>query len=211
MRFTTATIVQAIVYFSVVDALALPMDGAVGIEGRSADDASVQEISTIHERADLPPSTGVVMMGVKENGHFTEKEDPAGMETAVAVTKRASPLVVAIAGPAINIFATVTAAAIKAAVAGLVSMAFWNPARENFTRNTVRNMWNQNPDAGRYGAAICYNKGYRLQRPAGINGLRSAKLRMGAFNTDYDCMFMEYGNQFYTNSEGGYITDSAFS
>jgi hypothetical protein len=134
MRFTTATVVQVIAYLSVVDALALPTDGAISIEGRSADDAPVQELQTVQERADLPPSTSIVLMGVKENGHFIEKEDPAGMEGAVAVTKRASPLVVAIAGPAINVVATITAAAIKAAVAGLVSMAFWNPVSSTFLR-----------------------------------------------------------------------------
>ncbi|KAF6810545.1 hypothetical protein CMUS01_13445 [Colletotrichum musicola] len=66
-------------------------------------------------------------------------------------------------------------------------------------------MWDNNPNPSLYAAAVCYNKGYGLQRPDGVAGKVSAKLTLGALNTDYDCMYMEGNNQFYTHSEGGYI------
>ena len=45
-------------------------------------------------------------------------------------------------------------------------------------------MWNRNPDYAKYHAAICYNKGYRLNNPAGITELASAKLDLGLLNTE---------------------------
>jgi hypothetical protein len=45
-------------------------------------------------------------------------------------------------------------------------------------------MWNRNPDFAKFHATICYNKGYRLQNPAGIAELGSAKLELGLLNTE---------------------------
>lgn len=56
--------------------------------------------------------------------------------------------------------------------------------RENFTKNTVKRMWDNNPNPSLYAAAVCYNKGYGLQRAGGIAGLVSAKLSLGALHTE---------------------------
>ncbi|KAF2853267.1 hypothetical protein T440DRAFT_466247 [Plenodomus tracheiphilus IPT5] len=67
-------------------------------------------------------------------------------------------------------------------------------------------MWNRNPDYEKYPAAICYNKGYNFQHENKWSGRVRAELKLGEFlHTDYDCMYMEGGNQFYTHHEGGYI------
>lgn len=97
-------------------------------------------------------------------------------------------------------------------------------AREAFTKKTTQEMWDRNPDYAKFPAAACYNKGYTLADPAKIDGLRSAKFELGLLNTEfvpqsvlkfcdpantriasYDCMYIQGGNQFKTNSEGGYI------
>ncbi|GJC81425.1 hypothetical protein ColLi_04263 [Colletotrichum liriopes] len=185
MHFSAGTLLQVALCASTINALALPRADINTIEDRAAagDDMSSEAVESLQQRADAPP---------------------AGQDTQ-ALQKRVSPAVAVIAGPAINVFASVVTAAIHAAIGGLASMAFWNPVRENFTKNTVKRMWDNNPDHAKYPAAICYNKGYGLQRPQGIIGLTSAKLTLGALNTDYDCMYMEGNNQFYTHSEGGYI------
>lgn len=83
----------------------------------------------------------------------------------------------------------------------------WTPARETFTKETTALMWRNNPNPSRWVAVACYNKGWRTK-----NGERSdvvsMRLKLGAFNTDYDCMYIGHNNQFYTDGEGGYINVS---
>lgn len=124
MRFSTSAVLQVALCASSIHALALPKDAANLIEDRAA-----AEVQTLSERADLPPSASVSLTGQKgEDGKFVVKPAPEGEDTQ-AIQKRVSPAVVAIAGPVINVVASVTAAAIHAAIGGLASMAFWNPVR----------------------------------------------------------------------------------
>ncbi|KAH7357316.1 hypothetical protein BKA65DRAFT_580829 [Rhexocercosporidium sp. MPI-PUGE-AT-0058] len=208
MYFSSATIVRAALFIVSVEALALPDSKLLTIKDNSDNGASSQELESLLERATAPPHISFSLTGQKlADGTFVIKPEPAQEdENAVALTTRqASPYVVAIAGPAINLVGSLVAAAITAAVTTLVATLFWDIARESFTKGTVDRMWNGNPDRSKFGAAICYNKGYSLKRPAGIDGRRNAKLSHGLLSTDYDCMFMEYNNQFYTESDGGYI------
>lgn len=56
--------------------------------------------------------------------------------------------------------------------------------REAFTKKTTEEMWARNADYVKFPAVACYNKGYRLKDPAGIDGLLSAKLSLGQLNTE---------------------------
>ncbi|EMD59161.1 hypothetical protein COCSADRAFT_30641 [Bipolaris sorokiniana ND90Pr] len=81
----------------------------------------------------------------------------------------------------------------------------WNPARETFTRQTTALMYQNNPDRNRWVATVCYNKGWDVKDRRAISDVVSMKLSLGAFHTDYDCMYIGRHNQFYTQSDGGYI------
>ncbi|KAH8714088.1 hypothetical protein GQ44DRAFT_625237, partial [Phaeosphaeriaceae sp. PMI808] len=98
-----------------------------------------------------------------------------------------------------------TEIAIEFAADTIKNLGDWNEARETFTQTTTLEMWNRNPDYTKYATAICYNKVYRLANPAGIAELASAKSELGVLNTDYDCMYMEASNQFFTDSDGEFI------
>ncbi|KAH9432923.1 hypothetical protein MCOR02_007596 [Pyricularia oryzae] len=95
--------------------------------------------------------------------------------------------------------------AIKQAGIFIKDLRNWTAAREAFTQATVREMWYSNPDPAKYPAVVCYNKGYHLERPEGIAGWTKVELKTGFLHTDYDCMYMEGNNNFYTWSDGGFI------
>ncbi|KAK1234367.1 hypothetical protein PQX77_002405 [Marasmius sp. AFHP31] len=95
-------------------------------------------------------------------------------------------------------------------LAKLVPIGKWDDAREAFTKSTTAAMWARNPDRSKWVAAICYNKGWRTQNPGGISDVQSMELKLGALHTDYDCMYMGRNNQFYTDSDGGYINVDIF-
>ncbi|RAR02752.1 hypothetical protein DDE82_005656 [Stemphylium lycopersici] len=84
----------------------------------------------------------------------------------------------------------------------------WNPARETFTKQTTALMYQNNPDPARWPAVVCYNKGWSVKDRGAISDVVSMKLSLGAFHTDYDCMYIGRHNQFYTESDGGYINYS---
>lgn len=81
----------------------------------------------------------------------------------------------------------------------------WTPARETFTKETTALMYRNNPDPGRWPAVACYNKAWSVKNRGAISDVVSMRLNLGAFHTDYDCMYVGHNNQFYTESEGGYI------
>lgn len=87
----------------------------------------------------------------------------------------------------------------------------WNPARETFTKETTSLMYNNNPDRNRWVAAACYNKAWAVKDYGAISDVVSMKLKLGAFHTDYDCMYIGRHNQFWTESDNGYINVSSFS
>jgi hypothetical protein len=84
----------------------------------------------------------------------------------------------------------------------------WNPARETFTKETTALMYRNNPDPRRFPAVACYNKGWRVKDRRAISDVVSMRLNLGAFHTNYDCMYVGHNNQFYTDAEGGYINVS---
>jgi hypothetical protein len=84
----------------------------------------------------------------------------------------------------------------------------WNSARETFTQKTTRDMMNSNRDPANV-AAVCYNKGYRVENQGNVRGLTSAKLTQGVLSTDYDCMYLQAPNAFWTDSDGGFINVSS--
>ncbi|RMZ68823.1 hypothetical protein GMOD_00002686 [Pyrenophora seminiperda CCB06] len=80
----------------------------------------------------------------------------------------------------------------------------WNPARETFTKETTALMWQNNPNRNRWVAVACYNKGWSVKDRGAISDVVSVELKLGALHTDYDCVYIGRGNQFYTEGDGGY-------
>jgi hypothetical protein len=71
------------------------------------------------------------------------------------------------------------------AVSGLIkNLGDWTQARESFTKQTTANMMSKNPDGKKYVAAICYNMGWKVKDNAKISEVVSAKLKLGALNTE---------------------------
>lgn len=56
-------------------------------------------------------------------------------------------------------------------------------AREEFTKKTVAEMSARNPDPSKYVATICYNEGYDLKNPNGMDGKVSVNFRSGPLHT----------------------------
>ncbi|KAG7119698.1 hypothetical protein HYQ45_014876 [Verticillium longisporum] len=122
--------------------------------------------------------------------------------------KRAGATAVVIGIAAVKGAAILTKIAIEIGADTIKNLGEWTKVREAFTKKTTDEMWNRNPDRKRFPAVACYNKGYHLQNPNGIDGKLSAKVELGLLHTDYDCMYIAGPNQFYTHSEGGYINVS---
>lgn len=93
--------------------------------------------------------------------------------------------VVAVAGiAAVKGVAILTKIAVEIGADTIKNLGKWNQAREAFSKKTTAEMWARNPDYQKFPAAVCYNKGYKLQNAAGIDGLVSAKLELGQLNTE---------------------------
>ncbi|KAL1870235.1 hypothetical protein Daus18300_005300 [Diaporthe australafricana] len=179
--------------------------------------------------ANIPASTTVDLTGQKVfflaiNAHFSDKIADNGItqgtdgkftvapapeeQTSEGLQKRVAPIV-AVAGIAAFKGAVIlTKIAVEIGADTIKNLGKWNEAREEFSKKTTAEMWARNPDYQKFPAAICYNKGYKLQNAASIDGLLSAKLSLGQLNTDYDCMYMTANNQFYTQGDGGFINQS---
>jgi len=152
----------------------------------------------------VPPSTESAFNGQKgTDGKLTPGDAPGEQTDQALQKKQVVTAIVTLVGEAA--ISAITEMAINAAADFIKNLSQWNEAREEFTKQTTLEMWNRNPDYTKYHAAICYNKGYRLNNTAGITELQSAKLELGQLNTDYDCMFMDAPNQFFTDSDGGFI------
>ncbi|EFQ30367.1 hypothetical protein CGRA01v4_09900 [Colletotrichum graminicola] len=98
-----------------------------------------------------------------------------------------------------------TGAAVNLVTDSLRAIVDWTKARETFTKQTTDEMWKKNPDPAKFPAAVCYNKGYRLADPNGVDGKASVTLRSNLLKVNYDCMYMTGPNQFFTDSDGGLI------
>ena len=57
-------------------------------------------------------------------------------------------------------------------------------AREEFTQKVTAQMWAENPSAGTYVAAICYNMGYNFAN-ADHSEVTSVQLKSGSLHTEY--------------------------
>lgn len=90
----------------------------------------------------------------------------------------------------------------------LLPITEWDPAREAFTEEATLSLWNNNPDPAKWVAAVCYNQAWDVSNKAGISDVVSLKFSLGAFNTDYDCMYIGKGTQFFTQGDGGFINVS---
>lgn len=97
-----------------------------------------------------------------------------------------------------------TNVAIDSVIKLIKDVSSFTEAREKFTKQTTAAMWDA-ADKKVYSAAICYNMGYTLKNPSGIDGKTSVKLKQGLLNVDYDCFLMKAGaNALYTNGDGGF-------
>ncbi|ORY16573.1 hypothetical protein BCR34DRAFT_611436 [Clohesyomyces aquaticus] len=158
----------------------------------------------IPPNANIPPSTTNVITGKKgPDGKLIPQPAPGGQgDQALQKKQTISPTVNIAGGKGLSVIIKI---AIEIAADTLKNLGEWNKARETFTQTTTLEMWNRNPDYAKFAAAICYNKGFRVKDPAGIAEQTSAKLELGLLNTDYECMFMAAPNQFFTDSDGGFI------
>ncbi|KAI9641786.1 hypothetical protein NHQ30_009645 [Ciborinia camelliae] len=160
--------------------------------------------------------------GVFVNGELTEKldedtkdkRDVEDEEGAVIEARLEKAAIKVIAVAAIPGLAGIVGGAVLGGIYAAAKLKDWTRVREVFTQETTLEMWKKNPDYQQWPAVVCYNKGYHLEtqkdiakgeKGTGLSGWTKAKLSMGLFHTDYDCMYMSGNNAFYTNEEGGYI------
>ncbi|KAF7896250.1 hypothetical protein EAF00_006264 [Botryotinia globosa] len=191
MQFSIATLLTCV---AIAQGAALPQAAAT----TSAD----AQLSTAPNSV-IPASTEVHFSGQFDaSGSLVAKVDD---EPTQALQRRITAGIAVAAVDTIKGVAIVTKVAIDAAGRTISNIKNWDNAREEFTKTTTANMWARNPDYSKYPAVICYNKGYSVKNPAGIAGKVSVKLSLGILHTDYDCMYMTGNNQFYTDSDGGYI------
>ena len=152
--------------------------------------------------ANIPPATLFGLTGQKEGTALTPKPAPEAQDSQVLQKRGAVVVVLGIA--AVKGAAILTKIAIEIGADFIKDLGGWNEGREAFTKKTVEEMWNRNPDYEKFPATVCYNKGYRTKNN-NIDGLVSMKYELGLLNTDYDCMFIGGDNQFFTDSDGGFI------
>ncbi|KAK3984237.1 hypothetical protein QBC44DRAFT_202191, partial [Cladorrhinum sp. PSN332] len=157
----------------------------------------------VPQNANIPPSTSTSLTGQKTSGTFKVGPAPEEQDSQALQRRGAIVAVVGIAGTAA--IAKLTEIAIEIGTDTIKNLGNWNEAREEFTKATTNEMWARNPDYKKFPAAVCYNKGYRVKDPALTEGLVSVKFELGLLNTDYDCMYLGAPNQFFTDSDGGFI------
>ncbi|OSS44777.1 hypothetical protein B5807_10516 [Epicoccum nigrum] len=98
--------------------------------------------------------------------------------------------------------------AVNATVKLIGDISNFDAAREAFTQQTTEAMMAKNPDPAKFQAAACYNKAFSVADPTKIDGQNSVKFSLGLLNTDYECMYIAAPNQFFTESDGGFINVS---
>ncbi|EKG15814.1 hypothetical protein MPH_07017 [Macrophomina phaseolina MS6] len=115
--------------------------------------------------------------------------------------KRLDPITIAIIG---GVTSGIVGASATQGLNVAKSAADWNAAREAFTKETVKSMWDKRRNNNE--AAVCYNKGYEVSKPAQMRDLTSIRFKSGVLNTDYDCFYM-WGpdNHFWSRGDGGFI------
>ncbi|EUC38068.1 hypothetical protein COCCADRAFT_83817 [Bipolaris zeicola 26-R-13] len=119
------------------------------------------------------------------------------------VSKRAIASI--IAGSVASVAGEQLTLALAGIVKKMLPLTEWEPAREAFTQEATMSLWNNNPDPAKWVAAVCYNQAWDVSNKSGISDVVSMKFSLGALNTDYDCMYIGKGTQFYTQGDGGFI------
>lgn len=122
------------------------------------------------------------------------------------VSKRAIASI--IAGSVASVAGEQLTLALAGIVKKMLPLTEWEPAREAFTQEATMSLWNNNPDPAKWVAAVCYNQAWDVSNKSGISDIVSMKFSLGALNTDYDCMYIGKGTQFYTQGDGGFINVS---
>lgn len=82
----------------------------------------------------------------------------------------------------------VISAAINQVAPTIANLGKWDEAREAFTQQTVKAMWDAKTED--YGAAVCYNMGYEVSNTNQMYEKTSVMLEQELLHTDYDCFFM---------------------
>lgn len=163
--------------------------------------AAIAGCSAIVNGAAIPSESGL---------HTTTLYSRDVAKSPAHVLSKREPVTVAILTAAGTAAATaIVTEAVNAAVAFIGDVANFDSAREAFTKQTTDAMMANNPDPARFQAAACYNKGFSVADPANIDGQSSVEFKLGVLNTDYECMYIAAPNQFYTESEGGFINVSS--
>ncbi|KAH8710039.1 hypothetical protein GQ44DRAFT_690355 [Phaeosphaeriaceae sp. PMI808] len=189
--FTTSSLLTLLVPASVgMPAVEVPAINALAVRDPQAPNAVI------------PPATLVSLTGQKTDGAIKIGPAPEGQDTQ-ALQKRGA-IVVVLGIAAVKGAAILTKLAIEIGSDTIKNLGEWNESREAFTKKTVEEMWNRNPDYTKFPATVCYNKGYRTKN-GNLDGLVSAKFELGLLNTDYDCMFIGGDNQFFTDSDNGFV------
>ncbi|KAH8725738.1 hypothetical protein GQ44DRAFT_706988 [Phaeosphaeriaceae sp. PMI808] len=122
-----------------------------------------------------------------------------------SVEKREAVLAAILLAAGTAAVSAVVTEAVSAAAKFIGDVASFDDAREAFTQQTTDTMMANNPDPARFQAAACYNKAFTVADPANIDGQTSVKFSLGLLNTDYECMYIAAPNQFFTESDGGFI------
>jgi hypothetical protein len=133
------------------------------------------------------------------------------LERRDALIKREPVLTTILLAAGTAAVSAIVTEAVSAVSSFIGDVSNFDDAREAFTQQTTAAMMAANPDPARFQAAACYNQGFSVADPAKIDGQTSVKFSLGLLNTDYECMFIEAPNQFFTEGDGGFINVSRHS
>ncbi|KAG9201299.1 hypothetical protein G6514_005847 [Epicoccum nigrum] len=128
--------------------------------------------------------------------------------SANSLTKREPVIASILVAAGTAAVSAVVTEAVNATVKLIGDISNFDAAREAFTQQTTEAMMAKNPDPAKFQAAACYNKAFSVADPTKIDGQNSVKFSLGLLNTDYECMYIAAPNQFFTESDGGFINVS---
>ncbi|KAJ0159921.1 hypothetical protein CTA2_8883 [Colletotrichum tanaceti] len=189
MRFSTIGFLLASAL--AVNGAAVPAEVQADISAPINPEASAADVETV-------TFTGNKVDGVVVTRSAEGETDVALAERQVGITA----VITAIGG---GVMSVATGVAVNIVTDIIRALIDWTLVRETFTKQTTAEMWKRNPNPKKFHAAICYNKGYGVKDPKGIDGKASITLRSNVLRVSYDCMYMNGPNQFWTHSDGGFI------
>ena len=142
---------------------------------------------------------------VPANSGLTTVTLEARNDSAHGLTKREPVIASILLAAGTTAVSAVVTEAVKATVKLIGDISNFDAARDAFTQQTTEAMMAKNPDPKKFQAAACYNKAFSVANPANIDGQNSVKFSLGLLNTDYECLYIAAPNQFFTESDGGFI------